>query len=73
MDGLRAYLPAVEDVFGADIDFAQMVKLFGKALRMDIRRFTSLTNVGGGAGSRSPDRGDHTGSGGRSRRVRSNI
>jgi len=26
-DGLRAYLPAVEDVFGADIDFAQLVKL----------------------------------------------
>ena len=28
-DGLRAYLPAVEDAFGADIDFAQLVKLYG--------------------------------------------
>ena len=28
-DGLQAYLPAVEDVFGADVDFAQLVKLYG--------------------------------------------
>ena len=28
-DGLRAYLDAVEDGFGADIDYAQLVKLFG--------------------------------------------
>ena len=28
-DGLRAYVPAVEDVFGPDIDFAQLVKLYG--------------------------------------------
>ena len=28
-DGLASYLPAVEDVFGADIDFAQLVKLYG--------------------------------------------
>ncbi len=30
-DGLAAYLPAVEDVFGADVDFAQIVKLYGTA------------------------------------------
>ena len=34
-DGLASYLPAVEDVFGADVDFAQMVKLFGKAKDTD--------------------------------------
>ena len=28
-DGLAAYLPAVEDVFGADIDFAQLIKMYG--------------------------------------------
>ena len=28
-DGLASYLPAVEDVFGADVDFAQLIKLYG--------------------------------------------
>jgi len=28
-DGLRLYLDAVEDVFGADVDYAQLVKLYG--------------------------------------------
>ena len=28
-DGLKAYLDAVEDTFGADIDYAQLVKLYG--------------------------------------------
>jgi IS1 family transposase len=28
-DGLKLYLDAVEDVFGADIDYAQLVKLYG--------------------------------------------
>lgn len=28
-DGHRAYLEAVEDVFGADIDYAQLVKIYG--------------------------------------------
>jgi IS1 family transposase len=28
-DGLKAYLDAVEEVFGADIDYAQLVKLYG--------------------------------------------
>lgn len=28
-DGHRAYLDAVEDAFGADVDFAQLVKLYG--------------------------------------------
>ena len=30
-DGLRAYLEAVEGAFGADIDYAQLVKLYGEA------------------------------------------
>src|SRR5574337_42383 len=29
-DGLRAYLEAVEGAFGADIDYAQLVKLYGE-------------------------------------------
>jgi IS1 family transposase len=28
-DGLRAYLVAVEEAFGADVDFSQLVKLYG--------------------------------------------
>jgi IS1 family transposase len=30
-DGLRAYLEAVEGAFGADVDYAQLVKLYGEA------------------------------------------
>ena len=26
-DGLNLYLPAVEDAFGADVDYSQLVKL----------------------------------------------
>lgn len=29
-DGLKAYLEAVEGAFGADIDFAQLIKIYGK-------------------------------------------
>jgi IS1 family transposase len=29
-DGFRPYLPAVEDAFGADIDYAMLVKMYGK-------------------------------------------
>ena len=36
-DGLKAYLEAVEESFGADIDFAQLVKLFGKPLEAEHR------------------------------------
>jgi len=28
-DGLRSYVPAIEESFGADIDFAQLLKLYG--------------------------------------------
>jgi len=30
-DGLKVYLEAIEGAFGADIDYAQLVKLFGEA------------------------------------------
>ena len=30
-DGLKAYLDAVEDAFGGDIDYAQLIKLYGDA------------------------------------------
>ncbi len=36
-DGLKAYLDAVEESFGADIDYAQLVKLYGKSLEGEHR------------------------------------
>ena len=30
-DGHRAYLEAVEGAFGADVDYAQLVKLYGES------------------------------------------
>jgi transposase-like protein/IS1 family transposase len=30
-DGLRAYVPAIEEYFGAEIDFAQLVKIYGSS------------------------------------------
>lgn len=29
-DGLRGYIPAIEEYLGADVDFAQLVKVYGK-------------------------------------------
>lgn len=48
-DGHSAYLMAVEDAFGADIDFAQLVKLYGtpsNALREDARRYSPAECTG---------------------------
>lgn len=36
-DGLRAYLEAVEQAFGADIDYAMLVKLYGQDKGAEIR------------------------------------
>ena len=36
-DGLRLYLDAVEDTFGADIDFAQLIKLYGAVPETETR------------------------------------
>ena len=37
-DGHRAYLEAVEDAFGCQIDFAQLVKIYGNASPQDMRQ-----------------------------------
>jgi len=29
-DGLRTYIPAIEEYFGADVDYAQLLKLYGR-------------------------------------------
>jgi hypothetical protein len=36
-DGLKAYLEAVEESFGGDIDFAQLVKLYGNSIEGEHR------------------------------------
>ena len=36
-DGFRAYLEAIEESFGADIDFAQLVKMYGKPIEGELR------------------------------------
>jgi IS1 family transposase len=36
-DGHKAYLTAVEEAFGADVDYSQLVKLYGEAPEMDTR------------------------------------
>lgn len=36
-DGLKAYLEAVDDAFGADIDYAQLIKLYGQDKTETIR------------------------------------
>jgi IS1 family transposase len=38
-DGLKCYLEAVEDAFGGDIDFAQLIKVYG-ATRPDHARYS---------------------------------
>ena len=43
-DGLASYLPAVEDVFGADVDFAQLIKLYGPGPESEAeRRYSPAT------------------------------
>src|SRR5205809_1086493 len=34
-DGLKAYMDAVEGAFGADVDYAMLVKLYGEAKTTD--------------------------------------
>jgi IS1 family transposase len=47
-DGLRAYLDAVEDAFGGDIDYAQLVKVYG-AERPDNARYSPARIIGVGS------------------------
>ncbi|MHB1299319.1 MAG: IS1 family transposase [Burkholderiales bacterium] len=39
-DGHKAYLKAVDEAFGANIDFAQLVKIYGTAPAADQRRYS---------------------------------
>jgi IS1 family transposase len=45
-DGLRSYLSAVEDAFGSEIDYAQLVKLYGPAPVEDQRRYSPAECMG---------------------------
>ncbi len=44
-DGLRAYLEAVDEVFGADIDYALLVKLYGQD-RAETGKYSPPTCIG---------------------------
>lgn len=43
-DGLKAYIEAVDEVFGADVDYAQLVKLFGPSLEGETRYSPAVCN-----------------------------
>src|SRR5947209_5909460 len=43
-DGLKAYVEAVESAFGADIDFAQLIKIYGKS--QDEIRYSPAEYIG---------------------------
>lgn len=45
-DGLRSYLSAVEYAFGSNVDFAQLVKLYGPDPTEDQRRYSPAEWVG---------------------------
>src|SRR5206468_340875 len=43
-DGNKAYLEAVADAFGADVDYAMLVKLYGEDLQGDTRYSPAVCN-----------------------------
>ena len=45
-DGLRAYREAVDEAFGGDVDFAQIVKEYGKGADHDERKYSPATCTG---------------------------
>ena len=45
-DGHRAYLEAMEDAFAGDVDYAQLVKIYGDAPRSDQTRYSPSTCTG---------------------------
>ena len=45
-DGHKAYLVAVEDAFGADVDYAQLVKIYGPTSTEDQRRYSPVECLG---------------------------
>lgn len=45
-DGLKAYLQAVDDAFGAQIDFAQLVKMYGATDERNEKRYSPAEWIG---------------------------
>lgn len=45
-DGLKSYLEAIEGAFGGDVDYAQLVKLYGPAPAEDARRYSPVECIG---------------------------
>lgn len=45
-DGHRAYLEVVEDAFGGDVDYAQLVKLYGDVPKPEQRHYSSAQCTG---------------------------
>ena len=45
-DGLSLYVSAVEDAFGADVGFSQLVKLYGSPAESEARRYSPATCLG---------------------------
>lgn len=45
-DGLKAYVSAVEDAFGGDVDFAQLVKIYGAAPTGPETRYSPAECIG---------------------------
>lgn len=45
-DGLKAYIEAVDNAFGANIDFAQLVKLYGGATKEEVRKYSPASFIG---------------------------
>jgi IS1 family transposase len=45
-DGLRAYIEAIGDAFGADVDFAQLVKLYGRNPGTNEARYSPAPCIG---------------------------
>ena len=45
-DGLKLYVDAVEDVFGAEVDYSQLVKLYGSPAEKEARRYSPATSLG---------------------------
>ena len=45
-DGLKLYVDAVEDAFGANVDYSQLVKLYGSPAENEARRYSPATCLG---------------------------
>src|SRR5438552_1656091 len=45
-DGHKAYLDAVENAFGADIDYAQLQKIYGAPSDAEMRRYSPAKCIG---------------------------